>query len=110
MCENEYEEIARLLAMAKENPPTLEDIYRMMDFVWDEIGCDNKKYDLECSKRFYNHPIWLLNGLFIENDPVSKRHRKVISEHVCKLGEDCQYWNMVVVGRYFGKRNNQAIS
>jgi 2-polyprenyl-3-methyl-5-hydroxy-6-metoxy-1,4-benzoquinol methylase len=85
--ENEYEEITRLLAMTKATPPTLEDIRRMMDFVWDEIGCDNKKYDLERLKRFYNHPIWLLNGLFIENDPVSKGHRKVIAEHVCKLGE-----------------------
>jgi hypothetical protein len=44
--------------MAKTNPPTLEDIYRMMDFVWDEIECDNKKLDLvEHLKRFYNHPI-----------------------------------------------------
>ena len=106
--ENEYEEITRLLAMTKANPPTLEDIRRMMDFVWDEIGCDNKKYDLERLKRFYNSPIWLLNGLFIENDPLQKGHRKVIAEHVCKLGEDCQYWNMG--GRHFGKRNNQAIS
>jgi 2-polyprenyl-6-hydroxyphenyl methylase/3-demethylubiquinone-9 3-methyltransferase len=58
--------------------PKVEDIWRLMDEVWDELECDNLKPEPEKLKRFYNHPVWLLNGIFIEQDPVSMGHRIAI--------------------------------
>jgi len=39
-----------------------------MDLVWDDYGCDNKNLNWENIGKFYSHPVWLLNGLFIETD------------------------------------------
>ena len=71
-----------LLSRSTHNPPELVDIWRLMDNVWDEIGCDNKNYNRDKVAQFYNHPIWLLNGLFIEQDDVSMQHRQAISDWV----------------------------
>ena len=46
-----------------------------MDFVWDSLGCDNRRPDPSQLSQFYRHPIWLLNGLFIEKHDQSLRHR-----------------------------------
>jgi SAM-dependent methyltransferase len=76
---HEQQEIDRLLALAKHNPPTVQDIWQMMDRVWDELGCNSKHLDTEKVSEFYSHPIWMLNGLFIEQDPLSMQHRNAIA-------------------------------
>lgn len=79
----ETQEIRKLLSKSIHNPPQLEDLWRAMDEVWDEIGCINKKLNCKenCKKieLFYEHPVWILNGLFIEHDELSMQHRQVIS-------------------------------
>jgi hypothetical protein len=54
----------------------LEDIWRLMDGVWDEMGLDNIRPDWERIGEYYAHPVWLLNGLFVETDPVSRGQRE----------------------------------
>jgi SAM-dependent methyltransferase len=75
-----YEEavLIDLLDSARHDPPTQEDIWFLMDKVWDKMGCNNKDLDPEKLSQFYSHPVWLLNGLFIETDALSMQHRNSI--------------------------------
>ena len=62
----------------------LQIIWRLMDLVWDEMGCDNINLDAEKISTFYQHPIWLLNGFFIEQHELSLQHRHAISDWIVK--------------------------
>lgn len=85
--DNDTEEILqKLLKKVNNNPPRCEDIWRIVDNIWDEIGCNNKKPNLEKFTEFYNHPVWLLNGLFTEQDEISLQHRHAISDWIVKKG------------------------
>lgn len=75
-------ELHSLLARSRHNPPVLEDVWELMDRVWDELGCDNKELDFDRINRFYLHPVWLLNDLFIARDPTSMQHRHAISNWI----------------------------
>lgn len=79
---NVEHELRALLARSKHNPPTLEDIWWLMDQVWDELGCDNLRLDRDRISRFYQNPVWLLNDLFIEQDSLSMQHRNAISDWI----------------------------
>jgi len=76
--------IELLLSRSPHKPPAQEDIWQLMDIVWDEIGCDNENCNRDKVAQFYNHPVWLLNGLFIEQDDVSRQHRQAISAWIVK--------------------------
>jgi len=83
----EKTEIERLLI--RESPSISEGLKQMwylMDLVWDDFNCDNIKPNWDTVGRFYSHPVWLLNGLFIEQDIVSMGHRNAISNWVVKKG------------------------
>ncbi len=60
----------------------VEDLWFLMDFVWDKIGCDNKRVNDKKLGEFYSHPIWILNGLFTEQDDTSVGHRKSIAKWI----------------------------
>ncbi len=80
---SEKKELEKLLK--RQNPELksdLEQMWYLMDLVWDDFGCDNKKLDWNKIGRFYSHPVWLLNGLFIEQDEVSMSHRHAISDWI----------------------------
>lgn len=84
---NEYEkrEIERLLK--NQNPglkDDLEQIWYLMDLIWDELGCDNRRLDWSRINRFYAHPIWILNGLFVEQHALSTQHRVEIAEWITR--------------------------
>jgi len=53
-----------------------------MGFVWDQIGVDNRIPDLENLSDFYSHPVWLLNGLFIEQHEQSLKNRNTFATWV----------------------------
>ncbi len=78
----EKSEIEKLLTREKQGLDDLEQMWYLMDLVWDDFGCDNKNLDWEKIGAFYSHPVWLLNGLFIEQDQVSMGHRNAISDWV----------------------------
>jgi len=65
-------------------PTELEEMWALMDKVWDEIGCDNKILDDEKLATYYSHPVWLLNGLFAESHSLSIEHRENISDWVAQ--------------------------
>ena len=50
-----------------------------MDDPWYELGCDPFNPDHRFSS-FYNHPVWLLNGLFVDQDKESIEHRQRFSD------------------------------
>lgn len=76
------DEISRLLGSIDHNKDDLENIWQLMDMVWDEYGCDNKKLNWNNIDKFYSHPVWLLNGLFIEQHALSMQHRNAISDWI----------------------------
>ena len=61
---------------------SLEQIWYLMDSVWDNLELDNENLDLEKLQEFYMHPVWLLNGLYTETDNESIAHRKKLSNWV----------------------------
>lgn len=76
--------IRSMLSQSPNDPPKLEDIWQIMDNVWGDIGCDSKNLDCNKIREFYNHPVWLLNGLFIEQHELSMQHRNAISDWIIK--------------------------
>ena len=61
--------------------PTVEQIWQLMDEAWLALGCDPNRID-DRVKSFYRHPIWILNGLFIEQDTVSLEHRGAFKDWI----------------------------
>jgi len=90
MSTQEIQELKELLSNSVHNPPTLEDIWKLMDSAWEELGCDNEKLSCETNwsniNLFYKHPVWTLNGLFIEQHELSMQHRHVIANWICSNG------------------------
>ncbi len=70
--------------LASSKSLDLEDLWRLMDRVWDEMGCDNINLDSEKISAYYQHPIWLLNGFFIEQHDLSLQHRHAISDWIAQ--------------------------
>jgi 2-polyprenyl-6-hydroxyphenyl methylase/3-demethylubiquinone-9 3-methyltransferase len=58
-----------------------------MDEVWHDLGCDNQKLDLEKLQKFYQHPVWLLNGLLSDRDPLSVQHREAIAQWIASQAQ-----------------------
>lgn len=85
---NQYEivEIQYLLSKQKKGLTDLEQIWYLMDLIWDEKGCDNKSLDWKKISDFYSHPVWLLNGFFIEQDELSMQHRYNIHNWIVQIG------------------------
>lgn len=73
-------EIERLLKVkVPENLSDLERMWYLIDLVWDEMECEKDgKLDWKKVKDFYKHPVWILNGLFIEQDEISMKYRQAI--------------------------------
>jgi ubiquinone/menaquinone biosynthesis C-methylase UbiE len=70
------------LQLLETDEPSLEQIWASMDFVWDLLGCDNKSIDFSKLSKFYHHPIWLLNGLFVEQHQESMFHREAFADWI----------------------------
>lgn len=77
--EEEIVELDRLIDSLKEKL-CLNNLWRLFDQVWDELGCDDENPTSEQLTAFYNHPFWVINGLLTEIDEESLRHRKSLCE------------------------------
>lgn len=94
LTENEKIELSKLL---QEQDPNLKDdlkqIWYLMDKVWDDMGCDNQNLDWEKIGHYYSHPVWLLNGLFIEQHELSMQIRENIAQYIQNQGfkKICDY-------------------
>jgi 2-polyprenyl-3-methyl-5-hydroxy-6-metoxy-1,4-benzoquinol methylase len=99
LTEIEKQEIEELLTRENKNIiDDLEQIWYLMDLIWDDFQCDNKNLNWENIGNFYSHPVWLLNGLFIEQHEVSMGHRHAISDWIVKNN----FKNVVDYGGGFG--------
>jgi SAM-dependent methyltransferase len=63
--------------------PALEQVWAVMDEPWRALGCDPEVMD-ERIGAYYSHPVWLLNGLFIEQHEQSIRNREGFRDWVVK--------------------------
>ena len=61
--------------------PGLQELWELMDQPWHDLGCDPEIMDDKIEK-YYNHPIWLLNWLFIEQHKESQQHRLCFADWV----------------------------
>lgn len=83
LTQKEKESLQMLLQ--EQNPKlkdNLEQIWYLMDKVWDEMGCNNRNLDWEKIGKYYAHPVWLLNGLFIESHDLSIQIRERITQYI----------------------------
>lgn len=63
--------------------PSLSELWQILDEHWAKIGCDPNVMD-ERIEQFYEHPVWLLNGLFSEYDAESRSNRAEIANWVIR--------------------------
>lgn len=61
--------------------PSFDQLLKLMDEQWVDHRCNPLLMD-ERITAFYSHPVWLLNGLFIEQDPQSLAHREAFTNWV----------------------------
>lgn len=67
--------------------PTVEWVWKEMDRVWQSYGLDNKlPLKTQPVAEFYSHPVWLMNGIFTQADPVSAGHRSAIAKYLAQTG------------------------
>ena len=81
LSEFERAEILRLLENTSDDL-TVESLWGIIDQVWLDTGCGMNPLRSECLDRFYRHPVWILNGIFIEQDQDSMSHRQAFAEAV----------------------------
>lgn len=63
--------------------PNLEQLWALMDEQWQILGCDPCVMDSRTSA-YYTHPVWLLNGLFIEQHAESLDNRAQFKDWVVR--------------------------
>lgn len=61
--------------------PDLEQIWSLMDEPWIELGCDPLNMD-ERVTAYYQHAVWLLNGLFVERHELSVENRQRFAQWI----------------------------
>ena len=61
---------------------SVEQIWEIMDNVWREIKCNQNSYSHKKYSEFYSNPIWILNGIFIEQHSYSMKHRKNLADSI----------------------------
>jgi hypothetical protein len=67
------------------NELLLEQLWTLIDEAWVDCKCNNRKPNAEQMDVFYRHPVWLLNGMFVEQHDVSMGHRRAITQAVARL-------------------------
>ena len=80
----EHAAIDQLLTVVGRSP-SLVNLWQAMDLAWRDCNCNNLQINSEQLEAFYNHPIWLLNGMFIEQHDLSMGHRQAIADAVSGL-------------------------
>lgn len=82
LSEQEKKGLDDLLQIYSKWPLELEEMWGIMDTVWDRLGCDNQKLDDDKIREYYLEQVWLLNGLFAESHALSMEHRHSISDWI----------------------------
>lgn len=75
------QEMHSMLSLAN-NPPTLEEIWALMDFAWATTKANPA--DPQSMAAFYSHPVWTLNGIFTEIHEESVYNRKTFADYIAR--------------------------
>ena len=94
--------IEKLLQQTPFDSIELEDIWILMDRIWDEFKCNIQSTDPEKIAKFYQHPVWIVNGLFCEQYDLSKQHLEAISTWIVSNRNKLGFNNLVDYGGGFG--------
>ena len=97
LADSERVEISRLLASI-EGDLNLCSLWALMDQAWLAHGCDEQPLRRESLDAFYRDPVWVLNGMFIEQDAESMAHRRVFASVLAS----CKSRRILDVGGGFG--------
>ena len=65
--------------------PSQQQLWSLLDAEWINLNCTHHPSDPNVGL-YYRHPVWLLNGIYAEHDPVSQGHRHRIAEKLSSLG------------------------
>lgn len=84
LSQKEREWLAWAADQLHDQTPLLPQIHQLMDQVWIDLKCDAAVND-ERIAAFYSHPVWLLNGFFIGQDPQSRKIRETFAEWAASL-------------------------
>ena len=96
---SEYEKLTiKELLAGSDGECSLERLWALIDQVWLASGCGEFPIQQACLDAFYRHPVWALNGLFIEQDLDSMAHRRAFAALLAGLGPS----RVVDVGGGFG--------
>jgi 2-polyprenyl-6-hydroxyphenyl methylase/3-demethylubiquinone-9 3-methyltransferase len=101
---SEYEMslIKKCISMLPDGKLDQRKIWYLLDKIWESCECNNKKVSRGNIARFYSHPVWLMNGLFIENDEISMRMRRLISDWIVQNAQCLSIHRIVDYGGGFG--------
>ena len=95
--ELEPKDRAALQALLDSQDPNISDdveqMWYLVNQVWEEMGCDNKKLDWDKIGAYYAHPVWILNGLFTQYDKLSFSIRESIARYIASKNFEkiCDY-------------------
>ena len=78
----EIAELKKLIKISGNGCLEFQGICQILDYQWDEFGCNNQYLDWDKIGKFYNHPVWLLNGMFIEQDRLSMQLRQSLVDWI----------------------------
>jgi SAM-dependent methyltransferase len=84
---HEVSAIEEALDQVGSDPP-LDQLWALMDQAWERHGCDSLAPSSENLASFYSDPVWLLYGMFIEQDATSMGHREAITHAIAQLGPE----------------------
>lgn len=88
LSQEERNALHALMARLPTSQSRVEHIWSTLDSVWNQLGCNSKDPHSANVSAFYRHPVWLLNSLFIEEDPESRGHRMAIAKWIGSRGSD----------------------
>ena len=79
-------------------------LWNLMDQIWDDLGCNysTSEDNLKKIEKFYEHPVWILNGLFVEKDSESQINREKIVNWINKNNKEYLVKSVLDYGGGFG--------
>lgn len=100
------------LTSIPNSKPDIQWLWGEMDIIWDENI--NKNSGVINFSEFYNHPIWILNGVFTSVDPLSLTHRIEIANAISEINNGklkvCDYGGGYGVTASLIAKKNQSSS
>ncbi len=107
---SEWPQLKPYLSFYQNRKPTPKEERKLLNQVWDDMGLDSFDVDKELLNKYYQHPIWLQNGLWIESDDPSLLNRWSLAQ--LATGKQIQVLDygggIATVGKLISLANSEA--